>query len=122
MEDEAFIDQLEELNGSPKEVLENKEFMNMILPTLRADFKIADTYKAEMKKLPCAATIYGGRLDSSVSMEYLEAWRELFAKITTVKIFPGDHFFIDSSEDMVLEHLVETFESIVVTERFVVKV
>ncbi|OCQ21030.1 hypothetical protein A7985_14700 [Pseudoalteromonas luteoviolacea] len=122
MKDEAFIKKLEELNGTPKEVLENKELVNMILPTLRADFKIADSYRAEMKKLPCSATIYSGRLDSSISMENLKAWRELFAEINAVKIFPGDHFFINSSEDMVLDHLTKVIETVGTKARFVAHV
>ncbi|HKG20773.1 MAG TPA: alpha/beta fold hydrolase, partial [Blastocatellia bacterium] len=42
--DPEFIDELRRLNGTPKEVLENRELMQLMIPLLRADFAVCGTY------------------------------------------------------------------------------
>jgi len=44
MPEPQFKEELRRLNGTPNEVLENKELMNLMLPMLRADFSVAHTY------------------------------------------------------------------------------
>jgi medium-chain acyl-[acyl-carrier-protein] hydrolase len=39
-----FLEELRRLNGTPKIVLENTELMQMLLPSLRADFAVIETY------------------------------------------------------------------------------
>lgn len=42
--DQEFKEELRSMNGTPQEVLENAELMEMMLPFLRADFKVNETY------------------------------------------------------------------------------
>lgn len=105
LSDEEFVSKLKELNGTPTEILENKELMNLCLPTLRADFEIADTYSSSKVILDCATTIIGGQEDHNVSYENLNCWNELFINNGDIHLVPGDHFFIDKNRAAVL-HLV----------------
>ena len=43
--DAEFISKLRELNGTPEAVLENPEIMELVMPALRADFKIVENYQ-----------------------------------------------------------------------------
>lgn len=106
LSEDEFIEELKTLNGTPREVLENPELMRMISATLRADFAIAETYRAaERPPLSYPMTVFGGLEDTLAPREDLEAW-----KIHTTGSFdlwqlPGDHFFIHTSDSLILRIL-----------------
>ena len=45
LDDEGFIEGLRRYEGTPKEILDNKELISIFLPTLRADFVIDEDYQ-----------------------------------------------------------------------------
>lgn len=91
---DEFIQALEQLKGTPTEVLHNKELMELFEPMLRADFKIAETYKAELIEMPFSFSVFYGDRDHSVQRHQLQAWSELTDKSCVMTSFPGEHFFI----------------------------
>lgn len=98
-----FIEVLRRLNGTPKEVFENPELLGFILPLLRADFKLCQTYRyADDLPLGCPLTVFGGTEDQT-TREQLEAWREQTRASFSLKMFPGDHFFLHAAEREILE-------------------
>jgi len=105
--EEEFITELRTLNGTPHEVLENPDLMKMISGTLRADFAIAETYLASLERPPlnCPITVFGGLEDTLVSKEDLEAWKLHTTGPFELWQLPGDHFFIHSSDTLVLQIL-----------------
>jgi medium-chain acyl-[acyl-carrier-protein] hydrolase len=101
-----FIEELRRLNGTPAEVLENKELMELMLPLLRADFSVAQTYEChEQPPLSCPISAFGGEDDSSVSVPELEGWREQTAKAFSLQMFAGDHFYLQASDRVLTEAL-----------------
>ncbi len=101
-----FIARLRELNGTPKEVLEDPELTELFLPLLRADFELVDTYQYRPEQcLSCPITVYGGLEDKEASVADLHAWKEHTSAEFNVRLFPGDHFFIHASSTHFLEVL-----------------
>lgn len=98
-----FVDVLRRLNGTPREVLENEELLQLMLPTLRADFELLQVYKYEEEppfRFPITA--FGGLQDKEVSREDLDGWRLQTAATFTLRNFPGDHFFLHTDRSRVL--------------------
>lgn len=101
--DDEFVAAVERLNGIPTEILENAEFMEMILPSLRSDFRAAETYAYRPgAPLRCPISAYGGLDDHEVIHEEIEAWGHHTSGPFRVQMFPGDHFFVNSSRDRLL--------------------
>lgn len=101
MPDAEFIDELRSLNGTPNEVLENSELMALMMPMLRADFSVAQTYEfVEETPLSLPISVYGGENDVSVSATELEGWRGQTAGPFSLEMFNGDHFYLHSSETL----------------------
>lgn len=100
-----FFQALKQLNGTPDEVLANKELMDLFEPVLRADFSIADSYQAEAVKMPFAISVLHGDRDNSLTLPQLEAWQELSCRSCTLTQLPGDHFFIRQSSALVLNFM-----------------
>jgi len=101
-----FINELNDLNGTPKAVLENAQLMELFLPVLRADFAAIENYVYAAKPLlDCPITVLGGLQDDEISNEDLDAWREQTNAHFSMHMFPGDHFFINSNRTTLLQFL-----------------
>jgi medium-chain acyl-[acyl-carrier-protein] hydrolase len=93
--DDELKQELARLDEQPKEALENEELMRMMLPAIRADFKLCEQYLYAVEPaLSCPITAYGGLADESVTVERLEAWREETSASFARHMFPGGHFFL----------------------------
>jgi len=98
-----FAEELRRLNGTPPDVLEHSELMKLMLPILRADFELVQTYSYTPRPpLDCPITAFGGWEDQSVSRESLEAWREQTTNKFSVRMLLGDHFFLHSARPYIL--------------------
>jgi medium-chain acyl-[acyl-carrier-protein] hydrolase len=92
---DQFLAELKRLNGTPREVLENPELMELFIEILRADFQLVETYQCfpgEPLRMPIV--VYGGRDDEHLSAQNCQDWQEQTRATATVRMFPGDHFFV----------------------------
>ena len=103
MDDAAFLSKLGELNGTPRELLQNAELMKLVMPLLRADFAVAERYVCnDLTPVACPLTAIGGDRDTGVSPNELAAWSAVAGGSFRHEVFPGDHFFIHPSKVQVL--------------------
>jgi len=102
--DKDFFRQLEKLGGTPAEILKNEELMKLMLPTLRADFECIETYRYQPEPpLECPLLVCGGLQDSEVREAELEDWRSQTSSSFSLHMLPGNHFFIQSHREALLE-------------------
>jgi medium-chain acyl-[acyl-carrier-protein] hydrolase len=101
-----FLADLQELGGLPAELLEHRELLSLLVPTLRADVSIHETYAfTEQAPLECALTAYGGLADPKVRREQLEAWASHTSGPFVLRMFPGGHFFLQDDRPLLLRTL-----------------
>ena len=101
-----LVKELHRLNGTPKEVLENRELLSIILPALRADCMMTETYVyTNEPPLSSPITVFGGLRDPLVKREELEAWREQTNASFSLRMLEGDHFFLHTSTPVLLSSL-----------------
>jgi surfactin synthase thioesterase subunit len=92
----------------PDEILHDTEMMELWSPALRADIMMNETYQYTAEPLlECPIWSFGGIQDASASPEELAAWRDQTSGTFRLKMFPGDHFFIDSARVAVLQVITE---------------
>lgn len=109
-----FVDVLRRLNGTPGEVLENEELLQLMLPTLRADFELLQLYEYEDEPpFSFPITAFGGLQDEEVSRQDIEAWRVHTAVNFSLRNFPGDHFFLHSERTRLLWVMSQELISII---------
>lgn len=104
--DAEFIKSLQELNGIPAEVVYHSELMELLLPTLRADFEAIESYQFNPNELSldCPIIAFGGLDDPRVSRERLEGWA-LHTNNFKAQYFPGDHFFINMNKGAIIAEI-----------------
>ncbi|MDJ0507842.1 MAG: thioesterase domain-containing protein [Crocosphaera sp.] len=108
-----FIEEIRRLNGTPQAVLEEEELMKILVPILRADFSILETYVyQDYHPLNCPITVFGGLEDKRITKEELEAWSEGTQVSCSLNMFPGDHFFINSQASNMLPIIDQAFRGL----------
>ncbi|WP_217270696.1 thioesterase II family protein [Kroppenstedtia pulmonis] len=106
LSDESFLKRLRQFNGTPEEILQNEGMMEVMMPILRADFAVAETYRHfPGQPLECPITAFGGLKDKDVNLSELDAWRKHTNRRFTACFFPGNHFFLHPQEKSILKQM-----------------
>ncbi|MFI5727010.1 alpha/beta fold hydrolase [Streptomyces cyaneofuscatus] len=101
---EEFVHRLRQLSGTPEELLENDELMELYIPVIRADYTILDHYKpSRAEPLGCGITAFYGRDDEDADRAAVEAWDPYSDRDFAVEEIAGDHFFLRDSRSELLE-------------------
>ncbi len=105
LRDDQFVAEIRRrYNGIPGQVLKDPELMELLLPVLRADVEMLETYEYRPgPSLGCPITAFGGREDTETPFEELTGWREQTNTRFRADVLPGDHFFVRSAEAEVLD-------------------
>ena len=94
--------------GIPRPVIEDAQLRALLVPTLRADMNLLETYTYEAEHpLECRITVLGGDADRIVTREILEPWREQTLNGCTLHLLEGDHFFLQSERARLLALISE---------------
>ena len=104
MDDVSLSKKLEKYNGTPPEILENRELMSLVLPCIRADFTLAEEYiyrSGPLLDIPLTA--FAGKKDPHTSPENVAGWNKETAGRYREYWFQGDHFFLVPEKDAVIE-------------------
>lgn len=106
--DDVLLKRLRELDGTPPEVLQEPELLELILPRLRSDLSVCESYEyVPEAPLSCSITALGGISDPEVDRDDLGAWREQTTMGFSIYTFPGGHFFPQTAHNLVLRALTE---------------
>ena len=108
LSDEKLLDELRGYNGTPAHILEDRELMSLILPTMRSDFALVENYRYRAgAKLGIPISVLAGRDDDPEALQDIDKWHYETSAECEVHWFDGDHFFIneDQSQDTVLHRI-----------------
>lgn len=107
--DDAFVTELRRrYDGIPQAVLDNPELLELMLPSLRADFHAYETYTyADAAPLACPISAFGGEQDGYVRPAEIAGWRDQTTARFRMRILPANHFFVQSERDRVIGAIAE---------------
>lgn len=105
--DARFIEAVRErYDAIPAEVVGHAELLELLLPTLKADFEAFETYRhASDAPLDCPVSCFGGVDDRFATRDELSDWREQTESFFRIKLFPGGHFYLQAFEAELLAEL-----------------
>ena len=107
-----LIRELHQMKGTPSTILNNDELMDLLLPTIKADFGVVDTYTyQDHSPFSIPITALCGQDDPEVSPEQLLLWELQTTSEFSSHIFPGAHFFIQTERASVLNLILTTLLS-----------
>jgi surfactin synthase thioesterase subunit len=104
--DDDLIQELKNLQGTPADVFEHAELLEMTLRTLRADYRVCESFRRrDAGPLASKIHVFGGR-DDDVLEGDLAAWASEASGRITLEMFDGGHFFFRDCENFFLSRLV----------------
>ncbi len=107
-DEEDLIANMQQLGGTPPEILANRNMVRAILPVLRADYEILDNYvPSAAGPLSCPMIACAGDEDPSVSPASLQAWRHCSSGPYQEHWFAGDHFYLSVKSQELARTLLE---------------
>lgn len=104
--DAEFVEYLRTFNLLPDAASLQTDLLKLMLPTVRADFAVAESYRYQPgPPLGCAVHGYCGADDPHVVQETMTPWREQTSCAFTLELVPGSHFFLHSGEQRLLRSI-----------------
>lgn len=101
MTDAEFKIFLQRLGGTPKEILDNDEIMELYLPALKADYGLLDQFDFQPEPgkavVSCPIQMYDGDHDKKHDDD---AWKELTSGSFSLQFLPGGHFFLKEKNNI----------------------
>jgi medium-chain acyl-[acyl-carrier-protein] hydrolase len=101
LHEDTFVKELRRLyDGLPQAVLDDPELRSIVLPALRADLTVVETYTyAAEHPLACPISAFGGRYDRAIKLSLLSEWRHQTSGGFRFYEISGDHFYLRSARD-----------------------
>jgi len=110
--DSQVVEALRAFGGTEDELIADEAFTEFVAPILRADLMAGDNYRFRSRpRLQVPVLVLGGLSDSETDLAGLNAWREHTTARTTVRLFPGGHFFLNDRRDECLSAIDEVIRS-----------
>jgi medium-chain acyl-[acyl-carrier-protein] hydrolase len=111
---DEFVEELRRIGGTPKEVLEHVELLEIMIPLLRADFQLIQTYEyIACAPLQCPIIACGGLDDDEETCDLLSGWKEQTSFRFKLQMLAGDHFFLQSNETLLLKLLARELSEVI---------
>ena len=93
--DDEMVARLRAAGGLPDEVACEPELLELLLPTLRADFTWLDDYTyVESEPLPVRIVCFAGDRDRAAPVEEMRGWQRHTSARFALHLLPGGHFFV----------------------------
>jgi medium-chain acyl-[acyl-carrier-protein] hydrolase len=104
--DRELLAEIARRGGTPQAVLNEPSLIALMLPIIRADLEMFETYPAGTRDtLPCDLVALCGNSDVSVGEDEVREWACYGDRGFALEFFPGGHFFIKSAEAPVLDSI-----------------
>ena len=104
MSDADFLEELRRMEGTPAVLLDNAELMQLMLPTIKADFMLLDSWHRQLGTAPASAPLsvpivaMAGRRDRHCTPDQIAQWGDYTAGATDTLVYNGGHFFLQNQE------------------------
>jgi pyochelin biosynthesis protein PchC len=102
--DDGLIAQIKKLSGTDAKLLDDDEVLRMTLPSIRNDYRAAETYRPadDARPLSCRIVALVGDNDPKVTVDEAESWSAHTTGTSTLKVFPGGHFYLNTCSEAVI--------------------
>jgi pyochelin biosynthetic protein PchC len=95
VDDDTLVAEVGRLGNADLAALASPELRELMLPVLRADYRLIMEHRREhLPRVSAPITVYGGDRDPGCPPFELPGWERAAAGAFDVKVFPGDHFYL----------------------------
>lgn len=109
MDDMSLLAEIQRrYGGVPKEIMEDKELCALLVPALRADLKVVETYRyTQERPFSFPITCFAGTSDFMIPEAEAAHWAQETSAAFRLRKFTGGHFFPTEARATLLEHMAD---------------
>ena len=108
-DDDEFLARVKQIAGYAHEALDDPEMRELILPTLRADVEMHESYVPSTDEpLAVPVTAVRGADDTLVSADEAEGWAKVTSRDFELVEVPGGHMYLTDSAPVLLDLIDST--------------
>lgn len=111
LDDDGVIEEIIRLGGTSAAVLENLELRRLLMPSIRNDFRLIETYSGNLEPMlraPVSALI--GDADTEVTADEANDWRKSTSGSFLLDQYPGGHFYLNVDTPRVVNAIASRLE------------
>lgn len=104
----GMLAELKRLNGTESAILDDDEVLSLVLPPLRADYRVLAAYTdpaVRLRATPILAMV--GNTDPVAPLDDVLAWEEYAGAGFDARVFPGGHFYLSRQSAILVSALRE---------------
>ncbi|CCG41192.1 thioesterase II family protein [Magnetospirillum molischianum] len=103
LDDDRLCAELLRLGGTPPGLLQAPEVRAMVLPAVRHDYRLIETYHARpASRFDGPLTVFLGRDDPDLPLQEALGWREWTSGPFALQMFEGGHFYLADQPSVVV--------------------
>lgn len=108
LDDDTFKSKVKDLGGTPPNFFKYPELMELFLPLLRNDFKLAASSFSDREIIPldCNISVFLGKNEDMLPEEVVN-WKNHTKGRCTIYYFNGGHFFLNNEQEDVVNRINE---------------
>jgi pyochelin biosynthetic protein PchC len=105
--DDELIAEVVAVESSDRRMLDDPDIRELMLPALRADYRIIDGYRPDQID-PVRAPIHAmhGRQDTTCTEADVNRWARWTTGGFSLRVFDGGHFYLTPGQEVTVAHLV----------------
>ncbi|WP_432840077.1 thioesterase II family protein [Dactylosporangium sp. CA-092794] len=108
LDDAGLLADVRRLSGTDAAILGDEDFLRMALPSIRNDYRAAETYSyVPGPPLACPITVFTGDDDPKTTTGEAAAWGEHTTGGSELEVFAGGHFFLTEHQPEILRTIAE---------------
>jgi medium-chain acyl-[acyl-carrier-protein] hydrolase len=101
--DDRLLEAIRELGGTPADVSDDLEIMSFLLPVIRTDLRITETWRpVRDRRVPCPVSVFSAFSDMTVNPQTMNGWSDVTLAEFRHTTLPGDHFYLHEHRDKLL--------------------
>ena len=113
VDDNELAAELARYGGLPAEILSRLEWLELLMPTVRDDLRICQSYRPSGEPpLPCPLHIFGGHNDPLAPADTMAAWSSYSAQPQPVRLFAGGHFLFRQPDPQLVTAVARVVEDV----------
>ncbi|MFS8204275.1 thioesterase II family protein [Streptomyces sp. CWNU-52B] len=112
LDDAGVVAELQSMEGTDGRILDEPELLQLLLPSVRADYVASETYDAGPGAIVgCDVVALAGDRDAHVGVDQVADWRDHTTGAFDLKVFPGGHFFVTDHEPEIASLVTATLRA-----------
>ena len=107
--DQEFITEMQnKFHAIPVAILHEKELLKLLLPILRSDMQLNESYVGNLEPLlRVPVTAFYGEEDNVIQFDEMKKWKAVTTGPFHIEGFPGGHFFIEKEKEKLISIMIK---------------